>query len=289
MPEGPEIKRAADRIARAIVHQPLTSIYFAFESLKSYESCLGAAQVIEVQPRGKALLTRFSNGLTVYTHNQLYGVWYVRRAKSFPQTRRQLRLAIHTAQKSALLYSASDIMVLTEDEVAGHPFLNRLGPDVLDPETTPQQVSDRLLSRTFARRRLATLLLDQQCLSGLGNYLRSEILFLAGLHPTLRPADCSQAQIQALAAATLSVPWQSYQHQGITHDLEQAKALQAEGKPRWFYRHWVFGRQGQPCHRCGDPVIKAILGGRRLYWCPTCQPLSVSDRKADGVARDVRA
>jgi endonuclease VIII len=48
MPEGPEIKRAADKIAKAIAHQPIESISFAFDHLKSYEATLAQAQVISV-------------------------------------------------------------------------------------------------------------------------------------------------------------------------------------------------------------------------------------------------
>lgn len=195
MPEGPEIKLAADRIAKAIAHQPLEGVFFAFEQLKPYEATLAEAQVVAVRPRGKALLTRFSNGLTIYTHNQLYGVWYVRKAYTYPIINRQLRLAIHTAQRSALLYSASEILVLDDDALSGHPFLRRLGPDVLDETTTVEEIETRLQSKSFQRRGLSSLLLDQQFVCGLGNYLRSELLFLAGIHPHKRPLDCTPEQL----------------------------------------------------------------------------------------------
>jgi endonuclease VIII len=272
MPEGPEIKRAADKIAKAIAHQPIQSLYFAFDHLKGFEAALAQEQVISVTPRGKALLTRFSNQLSIYSHNQLYGVWYVRAAHSLPATNRQLRLAIHTTRKSALLYSASDIAVLDDAEVAAHPFLNKLGPDVLDADTTVEMVRDRLLQKQFHRRGLPTLLLDQQFLCGLGNYLRSEILFVAGLYPSLSPVDCTVAQIEQLAAAAIALPRQSYATQGITNDLHLAAQLKAAGKTRRAYRHWVFGRSGQPCYRCGTEILKDTVGGRRVYLCPQCQP-----------------
>ncbi len=273
MPEGPEIKRAADKIAKAIAHQPIQSLYFAFDSLKSFEATLAQEQVISVTPRGKALLTRFSNHLSIYSHNQLYGVWYIRAAHSFPTTKRQLRLAIHTAQKSALLYSASDIAVLNDAEVAAHPFLKTLGPDVLDADTTVEMVRDRLLHKQFYRRGFPTLLLDQRFLGGLGNYLRSEILFVAGVYPALRPVDCTEAQIEQLAAAAIALPRQSYATQGITNDLHLAAQMKAAGQSRRTYRHWVFGRNGQPCYRCGTEILKDTVGGRRVYFCPQCQPV----------------
>jgi len=272
MPEGPEIKRSADAIASAIAHQPLTELFFAFDHLKSFEDRLAASKVIAVEPRGKALLTRFENQLNIYSHNQLYGVWMVRKAHSFPNTNRQLRLAIHTPKKSALLYSASDIEVLHDDELSGHPFLSRIGPDVLAPETTVEQVTQRLMDKEFHRRRLTTLLLDQHFLSGLGNYLRSEILFAAGVHPSMRPVDCTDEQIDALAKMAIALPRQSYETGGITNDLERVAQLKAEGTRRSAYRFYVFSRESKPCYQCGTSVIKETTGGRRYYFCPTCQP-----------------
>lgn len=272
MPEGPEIKRAADAIARAIAHQPLTEIFFAFEHLKPYAEKLKGHQVIAVEPRGKALLTRFDNQLNIYSHNQLYGKWMIRKAHSYPDTNRQLRLALHTEKKSALLYSASDIEVLHDDELASHPFLNRIGPDVLHPDTTLKVVIGRFQDNAFRRRQLTSLLLDQGFLSGLGNYLRSEILFVAGVHPKRRPADCTEEQIHALAQGAIALPQQSYETGGITNDLERVEQLKGQGYPRSAYRFYVFNREGRPCFHCDTPIVKEQSGGRRYYFCPNCQP-----------------
>jgi endonuclease VIII len=274
MPEGPEIKRAADKIAKAIAHQPITSLFFAFSHLKPYEKTLQNQTVLSVQPRGKALLIRFENQLNIYSHNQLYGVWMIRKVHDYPQTRRQLRLAIHTPQKSALLYSASDIEVLDDVAIAFHPFLSKLGPDVLDEYTTVPQLIERFQDPRFYRRRLTGLLLDQQFLCGLGNYLRSEVLFVARVHPMCRPVDCSSDQIAALSQAAIAVTQQSYVSGGITNDLQLAQQLKAHGKPRRDYRHYVFGRQGKPCYICGTEIVREELSGRRCYYCPTCQKRS---------------
>ncbi|MEM9217877.1 MAG: endonuclease VIII [Cyanobacteria bacterium P01_F01_bin.150] len=271
MPEGPEIKLAADAIAKAVLNKPITEIFFAFDHLKSFETTLAKSTIVAVEPRGKALLTRFDNHLNIYSHNQLYGKWMVRKAHSYPKTNRQLRLAIHTSKKSALLYSASDIDVLTDDALKAHPFLCRIGPDVLHPDTTVEQVVERLTSKSFYRRRLTTLLLDQQFLSGLGNYLRSEILFGAGVHPSLRPVDCTVAQIQDLAEMAIALPRQSYKTKGITNNLDRVEMLKAQGLTRSKYRYCVFGRASKPCYECGTDIIKDRTGGRRYYYCPTCQ------------------
>jgi endonuclease-8 len=271
MPEGPEIRKAADKLEKAIAHQPTTDIFFAFEHLKPYEAELTGQTVTHLATYGKALVTYFDNDLCVYSHNQLYGKWMTRKAHNYPQTNRQLRLAIHTERKSALLYSASDIEVLHAGEVAEHPFIQRLGPDVLDSTVTPDQILDWVQRKTFYRRRFTTLLLDQGFLCGVGNYLRSEILFVSRLHPQCRPTDCDRDQLAKFADAALTVPQQSYAHGGITNDLAIANDLKQHGFPRRQFRHWVFGRDGQGCFVCGTKIIKEHSGGRRYYYCPQCQ------------------
>ncbi|MGB3308840.1 MAG: endonuclease VIII [Nodosilinea sp.] len=274
MPEGPEIRRAADKIQRAIAGEIASDVFFAFDRLKPYEDELVGCTVTAVKPYGKALVTTFDNGLAVYSHNQLYGVWVVCKPNAVADTRRQLRFAVHTSRRWALLYSASDIEVLTTEAVPAHPYIAKLGPDTLNSTITPAQVEARTLSAPFRRRQFATLLLDQGFLGGIGNYLRTEILYVARIHPGQRPVDCTPGQIAAFAEAALALPQQSYRHNGITNDLALATHLKQTGYRRREYRHWAFGRQGQPCHRCGETITKLMIGGRRCYICPQCQPAS---------------
>ena len=140
MPEGPEIRRAADTLEAAVKGQPLTAAWFAFPELKAYESTLAGQTITHIETRGKALLTHFSDGLTLYSHNQLYGVWRVVDADAKPETQRVLRVRLQTAKKAILLYSASDIEMLTPEQLSTHPFLQRVGPDVLDMRLTEETV-----------------------------------------------------------------------------------------------------------------------------------------------------
>lgn len=273
MPEGPEIRKAADKIEQAIKARTTSEVFFAFEHLKPYEHELTGQTVDQVETRGKALLIHFDNNFSIYSHNQLYGVWMVRNAHNYPTTKRQLRLAIHNEKKSALLYSASDIEVLTPDQIPTHPFLSKLGPDVLRPGLRPQAILELLTAKRNQRRQFTTLYLDQHFLAGIGNYLRSEILFVANLHPRLRPIDCSDSQLETLAEATITIPYQSYRYNGITNDLDLANQLKAQGQKRSHYRHWVFSRANRPCRICDTPIVKDFASSRRFYYCPRCQKL----------------
>ncbi len=272
MPEGPEIRRAADRLERALVDRPLTDVYFAFEDLAPYALQLVGQRITAVDTRGKALLTRFDGGLTMYSHNQLYGRWYVVRHGRKPKTNRSLRVALHNDRHSALLYSASDVDLLDEQGLAEHPFLARLGPDILDGSLTEEAVAERLHASAFRRRSLGALYLDQGFLAGNGNYLRSEILYFAGLHPSRRPADLSEDTCSRLAGLTLRTARRSYRTAGITNPPSRVEALKAEGIKRAALRFAVFGRAGRPCYVCGTRIERIDVTSRRLYFCPDCQP-----------------
>ncbi len=268
MPEGPEIYRAAARIADAVLGQRV-QVRFYLERLKEFEPMLDGLRVDAVRAKGKAMLISFENGWTLYSHNQLYGVWYVR--KSAPKTNRQLRVSLQGPTKTARLYSASDIFVLSPEELASWPFLQKLGLDVLDPEVSVSEVLARYRDPKFQKRRLTALLLDQGFLAGMGNYLRSEILFVAKVPPSYRPCDCSEQQLAALAQASLDLPRRSVETKGVINDPEQVKALKAKGLSRYAYRFYVFTRAGKPCYTCGSAILKIEAGGRRLYYCPVCQ------------------
>ncbi|WP_428236947.1 endonuclease VIII [Gracilimonas sp.] len=271
MPEGPEIWRAADKISEAIAGKEIEEVFFAFEELKPFEPKLQGLRVDSITPRGKAIVTSFENNLNLYSHNQLYGKWMIGKDGSEPDTNRSLRVAIHTADSSAFLYSASEIEMIEDEEVEVHPYIKKLGPDVVHPETTYDEVLQRYQSSTFKNRKLSTLLLDQGFLSGLGNYLRSEILFCSGVDPEFRPRDCSEDQIEALAKHSLELSRRSYKTGGLTTPDDLVKALKEEGTSRKQYRHYAYGRAGKPCYKCGKEIQVVETGGRKIYYCETEQ------------------
>jgi endonuclease VIII (EC 3.2.2.-) len=235
MPEGPEIRRAADMLEAAVQGKPLTDVWFALPQLTDFAPGLVGQRIEQIETRGKALLTHFSGGLTLYSHNQLYGVWRVVNAGETPQTNRVLRVKLQTADKAILLYSASDIAMLTAEQLARHPFLQRLGPDVLNMTLTAAQVKERLLSARFRQRRFSGLLLDQAFLAGLGNYLRVEILWYCALAPQHNAAELDDTQLDVLAQALLDIPRLSWQTRGTVYENKHHGAL---------FRFRVFHRAG---------------------------------------------
>jgi len=122
MPEGPEMRRAADELGRVLTGRVARQVWFKFAQLASSGRRLSGRRVRGVEARGKALILHFAGGSSVYTHNQLYGKWLVGPAGERPETARDLRLVIETREHAALLYSASEIAVLPLDaSITGVP------------------------------------------------------------------------------------------------------------------------------------------------------------------------
>ena len=272
MPEGPEIRRAADKIEAVLKDNTIQKIEFGLKPLKKYAKPLTGTKVLSLETRGKALLTHFDSGTTIYSHNQLYGVWRIVKRDKLPKTNRQLRLALHTDQHSALLYSASDISVWKTEKIEEHPFLRRIGPDILNPNLAWQEVAERLQSKAFAGRALNSVYLDQAFLAGLGNYLRSEILFIAGIHPARKARELSKGEIGKLARTTLDISQRSYASQGVTLPDRQYKTLKKKGLSYGKARFFVFSRANQPCRVCKTKIQRSTANSRRIYTCATCQP-----------------
>jgi len=140
-----------------------------------------------------------------------------------------------------------------------------------------------LQSARFKKRALAALYLDQSFLAGIGNYLRSEILFTAKVNPWLRPIDLTTTQCNQVGRASLAVSLQSYATQGITNSLKRAATLKQQGYYFEDRRFKVFNRESLACYECNASIVNTPVSGRRLYWCPQCQPEGSSGAEDSGV------
>lgn len=276
MPEGPEIRRMVDDIGKAIAGKTAEQVFFAFDRFKPYEALLAGRQVTDVTARGKAVLIFFAatdedGPWCVYSHNQLYGKWRIGRPSVVPRTRRQLRFAVLAPKKAARLYSASDIRLVRPEALDEVDYLARLGPDPLNQTVTVEDLLEVFENQRFRGRGLGGLLLDQGFIAGIGNYLRSEILFEARITPKTRPRDLDEQTQVRLAEAVLRLVERTYVLKGVTNDPERAQALKNEGWTFGQRRHMVFNREGRACHECGSTIQKTVVASRRLYLCPHCQ------------------
>ncbi len=267
MPEGPEIYLAAQQVNQTVANRPIDLIS-DYPVLNSVVKKLKNVTIKNVRARSKAMLTEFSNGVILYSHNQLYGEWVVHSAEQ-DLLAKQVRLIIKTPQHRVVLYSATDFAWLTVDTIDSHPYLAKLGPEVLDPAVDFHLIATRLAQ--FPRRVVADALLSQQVLAGLGNYLRADILFVSKINPLTKIGALTPSQLTRLAKACKLLPKRSVEQAGVIRTNAQYKAGRKAGLDFEASRFYVFDREGQPCWDCASTITRVTQGGRGLFFCASCQ------------------
>ncbi|MFO7265540.1 MAG: DNA-formamidopyrimidine glycosylase [Limnochordales bacterium] len=143
--------------------------------------------------------------------------------------------------------------------------LQELGPEPLDDAFTPDVLAAALRGR---RAPVKAVLLDQRCVAGVGNIYADEALFAAGIHPGRAAASLTAEETALLHAALREVLEKAIAFGGTTiRDY-----VNGNGAPGGFQRCLqVYGRAGEPCPHCGEPIARLRLAGRGTHFCPRCQ------------------
>ncbi len=143
------------------------------------------------------------------------------------------------------------------------PLLPGLGPEPLEVE-----IVEKALSETKSGKAIKTLLLDQSFLAGIGNIYADEALFAAGIRPRTPALRVSKARRRRLAAAIPLVLQAAIHHEGTT--LSDYRPPGSERGNNQFYLK-VYGRENQPCTKCGSNIRRMKINGRSAHFCPRCQ------------------
>lgn len=216
----------------------------------------GEAQRSSV-PGGASLLLR--------THMRMSGSWHLYRpGERWQRPARGARIRIDTDAWVAVAFDVPVAEFVHEADMHRHRPLAMLGPDLANPSFDRADALARM--RASGDRAIGEVLLDQRVVAGIGNVLRSETLFVAGLHPEMPAARLSAADLTRL----LDVAAELLQRNARPDagPMRNTTGRRAPGQALWVYQ-----RTGQPCRRCGTPVMSAARGleARRVYWCPSCQ------------------
>ena len=263
MPEGDSVYRLARRLDRQLVGRTVVRSDFRVPRLATRD--LSGRTVEAHATHGKHLLTRFSGGVTLHSHLRMDGEWSVTGAgkrlprRLLPDVRLVLGLGDGTTAWGLRLHDLELVATGEEGRLIGH-----LGPDPLRDDWDPAEAVRRLGSAPD--RPLVAALLDQTCIAGLGNLWVNELAFLTGLSPWTPVGEVDVERLVVRAATAL-------RHSATTSGAHQVTT----GVARRGEDHWVAGRAGKPCRRCGTPVrVVAEVPGdaarRRTWWCPRCQP-----------------
>ena len=156
------------------------------------------------------------------------------------------------------------VAVFTPEELASR--LN-LGRDALSDLPRTRQLSGAWAGRTAP---IKSLLLDQRIIAGLGNIYADEVLHRAGVRPTRPGGALSASEVAKLRGAIKPVLEAGIAAGGTS--LSDLSYLLPDGRAGGYLeRLRVYGREGEPCRRCGTPIERVVVGARSSFFCPNCQ------------------
>ena len=266
MPEGDTIFRTAVVLRSVLVGGTVTAATAqaqpGMRRVPDLDRLVGAA-VTSVESRGKQLLIGFDSGLTLRTHLRMSGSWHrYRPGEKWWLPRVQASVILETADAVAVCFNAPTVELLTGRELARHPTLGALGPDLLATDFDADAAQKRLRERSSLE--LGEALLDQRAVAGIGNVYKSEVCFIERVSPWRLVSELDDASLTRVLATS----------RRLLRANAEGGARVTTGGARGAGRLWVYGRAGRPCRRCGL-LIQARPQGelpRTTYWCPGCQP-----------------
>ena len=216
---------------------------------------------------GKHLFHHYDGGPIVHVHLGLYGAFteWPREDAVLPAPVGQVRMRMVGADYGTDLRGPTVCEVIDEGQVSD--VLAKLGPDPLRNDADPSWAWNRI---SKSRRPIGALLMDQTVVAGVGNVYRSELLFRHNIDP-LRPGrEMSEAEFDAAwtdLVALMKVGFRRGKIIVVRPEHDHGPPSYGPGRPRTY----VYRRAGEPCRVCGDSIRTAVLEGRNLFWCPTCQ------------------
>ena len=288
MPELPEVETVRCGLAELLPGRVVARA-MVFDSPKSFpnapadvEQFLYGSRVTAVRRRAKVLMIDLDTRYSLVVHLKMTGQLIFRGAQSFAGGHpndsligelpdRSTRVQIEFSDGSRLFFNDQRkfgwVKLLPTDEVKNLPFMQKVGPEPLDPNTRAEDFIQRIRRRQNSMIKPA--LLDQAVIAGVGNIYADEALWAAQIHPQTRVKNVSDQQLNTLFNELRQILQLSIDQGGST----DRNYVDAEGrKGNYLTFAHVFRREGQACHRHPDQeIIKLKVGGRGTHICPVCQ------------------
>jgi len=264
MPELPEVEDAAQRLRIAAVGRTLlgmTPLHPAQRRSLSVASCraLAGVRVVRVTRRAKLQLVEFDSGHVLEVHFRMTGDWTMSTdADPAPQHER-VRFDFTDGSRVSLVDGRA--LSVLRIHAPGAFVLPDFGPEPLDEEWTADAFRAALAPR---RGPIKPLLLDQRVLSGIGNIYAAESLWESRIDPRTPASKLSKARVTRLHEAVRAV----LRRAPAGRYYESGGSMRAASEDEAWR---VYGKEGEPCRRCGKTIKRLVQAGRSTFWCSGCQ------------------
>ena len=224
-------------------------------------------RVLSLGRRGKFLVAPLDGGITWVSHLGMSGRFSIN-APGDPEAA-HTNVVIHLRSRPQVRLvdprTFGFVAAFTPDELAR--AMGSVGPDALDELPSARSLGTALAGRTAP---IKALLLDQRLAAGLGNIYADEVLFRARVAPERPGGTLTADEVRAVRAAIPVVLRAGLRHGGTS--LDDLAYLLPDGRTGdYLSRLSAYGRQGEPCRRCGGIIERSVVRGRSSFWCRDCQ------------------
>jgi len=273
MPEMPEVETVVRGLQRVIPGKTIQSVYInspkiELDNQPGWLDILKGKQFLAVRRRGKNILIDLSGGYTLWVHLKMTGHLYY-----FPKSSEigKHDLMIFTLKNDNFALRFNDyrrfgrIRLFKTDEILQQKGLVELGPE-------PLEISKQGFISLFKnkQRMIKPALLDQTFIAGLGNIYADETLYLSRIHPRKMTNRISTAKLEALYDNMRRTLKKAVRLMGTSFDSYAG----VDGEPGGYQSYLLaYGREGEPCRRCGTKIKREKIGSRSAHFCPRCQRL----------------
>jgi formamidopyrimidine-DNA glycosylase len=280
VPELPEVETVRVGLEREMVGRRIREVdVFGPRTLRRYApgavdfaARLSGRHAVAARRRGKFLWLPLDDGTQLLAHLGMSGQFLAVAPETpdEPHLRARFRFDDSGPEIRFLDQRTFGGLSLADDGLTpdGVPLaLGHVAPDPFEPAFDAAGWSAALRRRRTGVKRA---LLDQTLISGIGNIYADEALWLAKLHYARATERLRRPEVDRLLAAVREVMAAAIVAGGTSFD---ALYVAVNGESGWFDRSLeVYGREGEPCSRCGTPIIRMQFTNRSSYLCPHCQP-----------------
>lgn len=272
MPELPEVETVVRGLARRIIGLEISSCRILSPHIRRdadgrmFKELMGQ-KVLGLNRRGKLIVIRISGGLILLVHLKMTGRLLL--VKNNQACDRHTHFLIRFKGDGELRFrdvrKFGFVKCFREEDLDDRPEIRSLGPE-------PHEVSFPAFREILGDRkgRIKSLLLNQAVLAGIGNIYADEILHRARIHPLTNASRLDQEKLNKLWRATRHILCRAIRYRGSSvRDYRDSGGR--EGRFQDYHR--VYGREGEPCRRCGAGIKRMMVGGRGSYFCPGCQKI----------------
>ena len=278
MPELPEVETIRRDLEKEIIGKRIKTVEVKgkrsvrrHKTSTEFKGRLEGKKVSAVRRAGKYLLVELEGGDVLVVHLGMSG--QLLRAKSAKEPLdRHTHVVVTFTQGGQLRFvdprTFGELFVTSADELTKEvPELEHLGFDPLEDVMSWARFGMMLADRHSA---LKALLMDQKFVAGIGNMYSDEILFAAGLRYDRISDSLSAQEVRRLYRSMVETLTEAVKMRGSSLADEQYRDLYGETGD-YQGQHQVYDREGQPCRRCRNAVVKVKVNGRSAFLCQHCQ------------------